>query len=113
MTMHGIANCDSIKKAKQWLTNAGLEYQFRDYKKNPPSRSELQTWADLLGWESLLNKRGTTWRKLDPAIQANIAADNALQLLAEHPSMIKRPLIIKDGQALVGFQAATYTQFFA
>ncbi len=111
--MHGIANCDSIKKAKQWLAEAGIEYRFRDYKKQPPCAAELQTWAELLGWETLLNKRGTTWRKLDPAVQASINADNAPQLLADHPSMIKRPLLIKDGQPLVGFKAVTYEQFFA
>ena len=104
--MHGIANCDTIKKAKKWLTEAGIDFQFRDYKKQPPSLEELASWSALVGWEILLNKRGTTWRKLDPALHEDLDESKALQLLADNPSMIKRPLLIKDGNALVGFKAA-------
>lgn len=113
ITMHGITNCDTIKKAKKWLTDAGIEYTFRDYKKQPPSVEELQAWSALVGWETLLNKRGTTWRKLDPAVQADVDEAKAMVLLADNPSMIKRPLLIKDQQALVGFKAADYEEFTA
>ena len=113
ITMHGIANCDTIKKAKKWLTEAGIAYDFRDYKKQPPSVSEIENWAKLVSWEQLVNKRGTTWRKLDPAIQASISAELAPKLLADNPSMIKRPLVIKGDQALLGFAITSYEQFFA
>ena len=113
ITMHGIANCDTIKKAKKWLTDAGIEFAFRDYKKQPPSTEEIQAWCAQVGWETLLNKRGTTWRKLDPALQADVDEAKAVQLLADNPSMIKRPLLIKQQQALVGFKAADYEEFTA
>jgi len=114
LTMHGIANCDTIKKAKKWLNEANVDFQFRDYKKQPPSLAELESWSNLVGWETLLNKRGTTWRKLDPALQENLDQAKALPLLVDNPSMIKRPLLIKDGgRALVGFKVADYEEFNA
>ena len=113
LTMHGIANCDAIKKAKKWLTEAGINYHFRDYKKQPPTLQELQIWATMVDWETLLNKRGTTWRQLPTEQQADIKQAKALQLLADNPSMIKRPLLIQGQQALVGFQADQYVEFIA
>ena len=113
ITMHGIANCDTIKKAKKWFTEAGIAYDFRDYKKQPPSASEIENWTKLVDWEQLVNKRGTTWRKLDPALQNSVTADSAPQLLADNPSMIKRPLVIKGEQAILGFDVTSYEQFFA
>lgn len=113
ITMHGIANCDTIKKAKKWLTEAGIAYDFRDYKKQPPGVSEIENWTKLVAWEQLVNKRGTTWRKLDPALQNSVNADSAPQLLADNPSMIKRPLVIKGDQAILGFTITSYEQFFA
>lgn len=114
--MHGISNCDTIKKAKQWLTDAGIEFSFRDYKKQPPSVIELEQWAAIVNWELLLNKRGTTWRKLPPEQQEKVTAQNVCQLLAEHPSMIKRPLLVLKSapqiQAFLGFKAAQYTNIF-
>lgn len=113
ITMHGIANCDTIKKAKKWLADTGIAYDFRDYKKQPPSVSEIENWTKLVSWEQLVNKRGTTWRKLDPALQNSVNADSAPQLLADNPSMIKRPLVIKGDQAILGFAITSYEQFFA
>jgi Spx/MgsR family transcriptional regulator len=114
--MHGISNCDTIKKAKQWLADEGIAFSFRDYKKQPPSVSELQGWATLVDWEVLLNKRGTTWRKLPVEQQQSVSEATVCQLLAEHPSMIKRPLlIVQDGpqtQTLVGFKAEQYATIF-
>ena len=114
--MHGIANCDTIKKAKKWLTDAGIEFNFRDYKKHPPSVTELEQWAALVDWELLLNKRGTTWRKLPDEQQNGVTQNNVCELLAAHPSMIKRPLLILQSpshtQASVGFKADQYAQLF-
>ena len=119
--MHGINSCDTIKKAKKWLTDAGIEFSFRDYKKQPPSVIELQKWATQVGWEVLLNKRGTTWRKL-PAEQQEavneepVNEETICELLAAHPSMIKRPLVIVQNeqqiQAIVGFKAEQYAIIF-
>ena len=117
--MHGISNCDSIKKAKQWLNNAGIEFDFRDYKKYPPSVLELQVWSHQVGWKVLLNKRGTTWRKLSAAQQGAVSETNICALLAQHPSMIKRPLLTirteQDEaplQAFCGFKAEQYATIF-
>tara|TARA_B110000977_G_C10800045_1_gene385928 strand:- start:14 stop:364 length:351 start_codon:yes stop_codon:yes gene_type:complete len=114
--MHGISNCDTIKKAKKWLTDAGIEFSFRDYKKQPPSVRELHGWAVQVGWEALLNKRGTTWRKLPAEQQSAANEETVCELLAAHPSMIKRPLVIVQNdhhiQAVVGFKAEQYAISF-
>jgi arsenate reductase len=114
--MHGISNCDTIKKAKKWLTDAGIKFSFRDYKKQPPSVMELQHWTVQVGWEALLNKRGTTWRKLPAEQQKAVHEATICELLAAHPSMIKRPLIIVQNeqhmQAFVGFKPQQYATIF-
>jgi arsenate reductase len=114
--MHGISNCDTIKKAKKWLTDAGIDFSFRDYKKHPVTVIELQDWALQVGWEVLLNKRGTTWRKLPAAQQSTVNETTVLKLLCDNPSMIKRPLLIVQGdteiQAFVGFKPQQYATIF-
>ena len=117
--MHGINNCDTIKKAKKWLTDAGIEFSFRDYKKHPPSVLELQTWSHQVGWELLLNKRGTTWRKLSAAQQDAVNEATVFELLCDNPSMIKRPLLLMHSeqsdaqiQAFVGFKPQQYATIF-
>jgi len=114
--MHGISNCDTIKKAKKWLTDAGIEFSFRDYKTHPITVIELQQWALQIGWETLLNKRGTTWRKLPAALQSTVNETTVLQLLCDNPSMIKRPLLVVQSdteiQAFVGFKPQQYATIF-
>ncbi|MBT3437218.1 MAG: Spx/MgsR family RNA polymerase-binding regulatory protein [Oceanospirillaceae bacterium] len=114
--MHGISNCDTIKKAKKWLADAGIEFSFRDYKQQPPSISELQQWVEMVDWELLLNKRGTTWRKLPIDQQQTVSAETVCQLLADQPSMIKRPLLLLQSgpqtQAVAGFKAEQYATIF-
>lgn len=114
--MHGISNCDTIKKAKKWLLDAGIEFSFRDYKKNPPSSEELQLWASKVGWEELLNKRGTTWRKLPQMQQSSLNQDTIFKLLCDNPSMIKRPILVVHNdpkiQAFVGFKPDQYATIF-
>lgn len=114
--MHGISNCDSIKKAKTWLHDADIEFSFRDYKKNPPSLIEVQAWAQQVGWEQLLNKRGTTWRKLPEVVQNNVNQTNVCGLLLEQPSMIKRPLLVIEDeqqiQVVMGFKPQQYANIF-
>lgn len=103
--IYGIPNCDTVKKARKWLDGQGLDYAFHDYKKEGVDAGNLERWADRVGWEVLLNRRGTTFRKLDDADKADIGRDKALGLMAEHPSMIKRPVVETDDgdRVLVGF----------
>ena len=93
ITLYGISNCDTVKKARAWLTAQGLEYQFHDFKKLGVPEAALQSWIDALGWEAVVNRRGTTWRQLDAAAQAAVCdAASAAVLLAQHTSAIKRPV---------------------
>jgi Spx/MgsR family transcriptional regulator len=94
ITLFGIPNCDTVKKARAWLTAQGLHYQFHDFKKQgvPPER--LAAWINAVGWEKLLNRQGTTWRKLDAATQATaVDAESAAKLLILNASLIKRPVV--------------------
>jgi Spx/MgsR family transcriptional regulator len=112
LTMYGIKNCDTIKKARRWLEAHQIEYRFHDYRADGLDR-ELDTFIAELGWEALLNTRGTTWRKLDESLRASIDnADAAAALMLEMPAIIKRPLLCAPGQPmLLGFSEASYQQF--
>ena len=101
-------NCDRIRRARQWSAVACIEYKCHDYRTHPLRDSALQTWTIMLSWKNLLNKRSTTWLKLNSALQGN-----APKLLVNNSSMLKQPLITKDGQNPVGFTAATYAHVFA
>jgi arsenate reductase len=108
ITMYGIKNCDTIKKARDWLGDHDLAYDFHDYKTMGIDRPRLQGWVDALGWEVLLNRAGTTFRKLPDADRADIDADKAIALMEAQPSMIKRPVLDVDGALLVGFKPDIY-----
>lgn len=109
MKLYGIPNCTSIKKARTWLEERGQVYEFHDFKKLGTSRELLQGWIDQTGWETLLNRQGTTWRKLDAATQAGIVdAESAMALMQAQPSIIKRPVLDKDGRIFVGFKPELY-----
>ncbi|CAI1945629.1 ArsC family reductase [Serratia fonticola] len=113
LTMFGIKNCDTIKKARRWLEEQGVAYQFHDYRVDGLDEQLLRDFVARLGWEPLLNTRGTTWRKLDEA-QRNACdnADAAIALMLEQPAMIKRPLLDDGkGHALLGFSSESYQQF--
>lgn len=103
ITLHGIPNCDTVKKARAALTAAGVEHRFRDFKKDPPDIDELGRWADVIGWEALLNRRGTTFRGLAEDDKADIDEAKALRLMAAHPSLIKRPVIEGPGGITAGW----------
>lgn len=108
-TIYGIKNCSTMKKAFDWLDAQGTDYVFHDYKKAGIAAETLARWCAAVGWETLVNKRGTTWRKLDPASQAIHGADDAIALMLAHPSLIKRPVVeTGDGSLLVGFDADAF-----
>jgi arsenate reductase (glutaredoxin) len=104
LTLHGIPNCDTVKKARTWLESRGTAYAFRDYKKTPPTTAELTDWTGKAGWEVLLNKAGTTFKKLPDADKTGIDAAKAIALMAANPSIIKRPVVTGAEELLVGFK---------
>lgn len=113
ITMYGIKNCDTIKKAQKWLQANDIEFQFHDYRKDGINLEMLETFAAQLGWENLLNKRGTTFRNLSDEQKADIDESKALALLVEYPAMVKRPVLVKDNQYRLGFKADLYQAFFS
>ena len=114
ITLYGIKNCDTIKKARRWLETQGIDYRFHDYRVDGLDNTLLQSFINELGWEALLNTRGTTWRKLDEATRNQITnATAAASLMIEMPAIIKRPLLCAPGNPmLLGFGDSSYTQFF-
>ena len=107
-TLYGIRNCDTMKKAWTWLDDNGVAYDFHDYKKQGIDRATLAGWVDQLGWEPLLNRAGTTFRKLPEADRQDLDRDKAIRLMIEQPSMIKRPVLDAGGRLIVGFKPAEY-----
>lgn len=106
-TLYGIPNCDSVKRARAWLTARGLAHDFHDFKKQGLPADRLEAWAQAVGWETLLNRKGTTWRKLDAATQAAVVdAPSARALMLAQASVVKRPVVEwADGRITVGFDA--------
>lgn len=111
--VYGIPNCDTVKKARSWLEQAGIDYKFHDYKKEGADRAKLEKWVREKGWETLLNRAGTTFRKLPEDRKQAIDAAKAVDLMLDQPSMIKRP-VVETGQALlVGFKEPEWRAAFA
>lgn len=110
ITMYGIPNCDTIKKARKWLEANSVDYEFHDYKKLGVPEKQLKQWIKEAGWEILLNRRGTTWRKLDDNIKDNIDEASAINVMIENPSSIKRPVLEAGKTLLVGFKEDEYQQ---
>ena len=106
--LYGIPNCDTVKKARAWLGANGIDHAFHDYKKEGADLVRMSAWSDEIGWETLLNRRGTTFRALSNADKANIDRAKALHLMQAHPSLIKRPVVEHPGGVLVGFDAAEW-----
>lgn len=106
--LYGIPNCDTVKKARKWLDMQGLDYTFHDYKKEGADPDKLAAWLDAEGVDTVLNRRGTTWRKLSDAEKADVDAAKAVTLLQANPSMIKRPVVEHPGGLLVGFSESAW-----
>ncbi len=110
--MFGIPNCDTVRKARRWLDAHGIDYQFHDYKKEGVDEALLRQWCKSAGWEVLLNRRGTTWRKLADDVKEGVDEAGAIRLMLENPSMIKRPVVVNDGSVTVGFSVDVYQEIF-
>ncbi|NPC57329.1 ArsC family reductase [Caenimonas soli] len=109
IVMYGITNCDTVKKARAWLGEHGIAYEFHDFKKQGVPAQQLDGWIAQLGWERLVNRQGTTWRKLAPAAQAEVNdADSARKLMQDQPSVIKRPVVEWGENTTVGFDPAAW-----
>lgn len=113
ITIHGIKACDTMKKARAWLDSHGVEYSFHDYKAQGIARETLESWVDQLGWEVLLNRAGTTFRKLPEADKTDLDRDRAIALMLAQPSMIKRPVLTTPAGLIVGFKPDIYAATFA
>ena len=107
-TLYGIPNCDTMKKARVWLDQHGVAHVFHDYKKAGIDRASLERWVNEHGWETVLNRAGTTFRKLPDADRANLDADRAVALMLAQPSMIKRPVLDLGDRRIVGFKPEIY-----
>jgi len=110
ITIYGIKNCDTMKKARAWLDKHGVAYEFHDYKTAGIDRERLDGWARAVGWEALLNRAGTTFRKLPEKDKTSITEKKAIALMLDQPSMIKRPVLDVKGKLIVGFKPETYDQ---
>ncbi len=103
ITVYGIPNCDSVKKARVWLTEHGVDHVFHDFKKQGIPPEALDLWLQQVSWEILVNRKGTTWRKLDPALQARVMDNSSARaLMLEHTSVIKRPIVVQGHTVIVG-----------
>ena len=113
ITMYGIPNCDTIKKAKKWLETENVSFEFHDYRKQGVDAQMVSTFCQALGWENVLNKRGTTFRQLSQEQKESLNEQTAIELLVEHPAMIKRPILLAGNQYHIGFKADQYAAIFA
>ena len=113
VTLYGISNCDTIRKAKQWLNDNKVLYNFHDYRKQGIEKGLLVRWLDKLDWQELINKRGTTWRNLPEQQKAKITTESAMQLMLEQPAIIKRPLLECGDRPVLGFNITVYNNLFS
>jgi Spx/MgsR family transcriptional regulator len=112
ITLYGIPNCDTVKKARTWLDARGVAYAFHDYKKAGITAAKLKAWCKVLGWEIVLNRAGTTFRKLPDAAKADLDSAKAVALMLEQPSMIKRPIVEYKGGLLIAFKEPEWDAAF-
>ncbi|TRL38295.1 ArsC family reductase [Rhizobium straminoryzae] len=112
-TLYGIKNCDTMKKARSWLEEKGIAYRFHDYKVDGIDRAHLEAWTKARGWETVLNRAGTTFRKLSEPEKADLSANKAIGLMLAQPSLIKRPVLERDGEITIGFKPEIYESLFA
>jgi len=112
VTIYGIKNCDTMQKAFKWLGANGVAYDFHDYKQAGVTTAQLTKWCDAAGWQTVLNRAGTTFRKLDDADKQGLTQGKAITLMAAQPSMIKRPVLEAEGRIEIGFKPERYAALF-
>lgn len=112
-TLFGIKNCDTMQKARNWLDDHDIAYEFHDYKAKSIDRAHLEKWIDAAGWELVLNRAGTTFKKLDDAQKTDLNAEKAIELMLAQPSMIKRPVLEAKNKITIGFKPDSYEALFA
>ena len=113
-TVYGIPNCDSVKKARSWMDAQSIAYTFHDFKKQGVPPDALDAWLRAVGWEVLLNRKGTTWRKLDAAVQSRVTdAPSARAVMLEHASVIKRPVVVAGKEVMVGVNPEAWARVLA
>ena len=110
VTLYGIANCDTIKRARRWLALRRVDYRFHDFRKDGLVESQLVGWAEELGWEAMLNRRGTTWRKLPEALRDGIDQQSAIRVMLDSPAIIRRPLLDTGERRVLGFSESIYQE---
>lgn len=112
VTLYGISNCDTIKKAKKWLEKNGVDFQFHDFRKDGLDKKQLTQWCNELNWEILLNKRGNTWRNLPDDVKNTVNKTKAIKMMLEQPAIIKRPVLDSGKERIIGFSDSTYKNIF-
>ncbi|GAB5450688.1 MAG: ArsC family reductase [Halioglobus sp.] len=112
VTLYGIKNCDTVKKARKWLDENGVDYQFHDFREDGVTCKQVRQWVDELGWETVINKRSTTWKSLDAEQRESMDAESAAAAIVEQPTLIKRPLLDTGHERHCGFNAESYRQLF-
>lgn len=113
ITVYGIKNCDTVKKARAWLDANAIAYRFHDFRADGIDAASVNQWLKSLGVDTLVNKRGTTWRALDTGLQALVGTTRTTDILTEHPTLIKRPVLVKDDEIYCGFSEAQYQKIFS
>lgn len=111
-TLFGIKNCDTVKKARRWLEEAAIDHEFHDFRSDGLTTAQVERWLEQLDWQTLVNRRSTTWKQLPEATRQSLNADNVVELVLEHPTLIKRPVLETDTLVKVGFTAADYQAIF-
>ncbi len=112
-TLYGISNCDTVKKARKWLDEHNIDFQFHDFRKSGLTQDQVELWLTKINWESLLNKRGTTWRQLPEHIKNDVSAATIAPLMVAHPTLIKRPVLTVQSSLHIGFKAQEYEKLFS
>lgn len=111
-TLYGIKNCDTVKKARQWLDSNKIDYRFHDFRQDGIEQEQVTQWIKQLGWETVVNKRSTTWKTLTPADREAMNTNTAISAILNNPTLVKRPLLDINGQFSVGFKATDYAEKF-
>ena len=113
VTLYGISSCDTIRKARTWLEKQRIEFEFHDYRKQGLEQQLLQSMISVLGWEAMLNRRGTTWRSLPDTVKDQIDQASAMRLMLDNPAIIKRPILARGDQLHLGFSDRQYQEIFS